>query len=149
MSSFFTCKSNHWWRKLIQKEKLFFHHLSFEWNYVMAPIFQIIHTWNKTLNPGISGGLERRSEVKSLLQSLLTFSHLTSKGKEAPGTSYIWCELDERKLEQYTCSNKFSIVFTLFLCYYMMIVNNFFDILKFFDLLNFYWRLIYDVILGF
>ena len=53
---------------------------------IMAPIFQIIHTWNKTLNPDINRGLERRCEVKRLLQGLLTFWHLTSKGKESPGT---------------------------------------------------------------
>ena len=53
---------------------------------IMAPIFQIIHTWNKNLNPDINRGLERRCEVKRLLQGLLTFWHLTSKGKESPGT---------------------------------------------------------------
>ena len=92
---FFTSKTNQWCKKSIQKEKcspedeMHANDTSFSVFFfykIMAPIFRIIHTWNKTLNPDINRGLERRCEVKRLLQGLLTFWHLTSKGKESPGT---------------------------------------------------------------
>ena len=35
-------------------------------NNIMAQIFQIIHIWNKTLNPCINGGLEQRRKVQTV-----------------------------------------------------------------------------------
>ena len=44
-------------------------------NKIMVPIFQIIHTRNKILNPCASGGLEWRCEVQTRLQGHFTFWH--------------------------------------------------------------------------
>ena len=44
-------------------------------NKIMAPIFQIIHIQNRTLNPCVSGGLERKHKVQTCLQSLFSFWH--------------------------------------------------------------------------
>ena len=82
--SFFTFRNHQWCKKSIQKEKL----QSREWNVcvwqmsfsaivfpnkITASIFQIIHIWNKTLNPCVNGGLERRCKVETHLQGLFTF----------------------------------------------------------------------------
>ena len=49
-------------------------------NKIMAPIFQIIHIWNKTFDPCVNQGLEWRRKVQTGAEGLFTFSH------EAPET---------------------------------------------------------------
>ena len=44
-------------------------------NKITAAIFQIIHIRNKTFNPCVNRGLERRCKVQTRLQGLFTLWH--------------------------------------------------------------------------
>ena len=117
-------------------------------NKITVSIFQIIHIRNKTLNPCVNGSLEGRRKVQTRLQGLFNFWHQTSKTEEAPGMRLhkVWTrrkkEFQWNKFSVNCFTSRFSIVIDKFLRYCTIIIKNFFDILKFFDFLNFYYRLV-------
>ena len=104
-------------------------------NKITVLIFHIIHIWNKTLNPCISRSLEGMHKVQTRLQ-VFYFLALTSKREEGQG----------KRLHK--VQTRLLIVFML--CFFnirsfcaiiqLIIVKNFFDVLKLFDFLNFYRR---------
>ena len=105
-------------------------------NKITVLIFHIIHIWNKTLNPCISRSLEGMHKVQTRLQ-VFYFLALTSKREEGQGKRL---HKVQTRWKIVNCFYAFFNIRSFCAIIQLIIVKNFFDVLKLFDFLNFYRR---------